>query len=394
MTVRVTIASRIFRPEAGAAAFRLGALADELSERGHEVTVLTTVPPGGGADDGDITVRRWPVLRDRSGSVRGYLQYLSFDIPLFFRLLGTRSDVVVVEPPPTSGVVTRVVCALTRTPYLYFAADVVSAAAAGVGVNRSVVRLLTVLERWVLNGSDGVIAVSEGVRQSLIEIGVRDDLIDVVGMGIDTTRFTHRPGQPAADGKTLVYAGTMSEIHGADVFVRAFAEIADLHPDARLLMFGRGVEVPALKLLADELAPGRIEFRSPESPARLSDAFSVAHAGLASVKPGVGYDFAFATKALSGLSAGAPVIYSGAGPLGPVIREHELGWAVDWDPTAVAKAMDEALSSSPEPDHRTALSRWVREHHSLRAVAGAAADVVLGCVVRGGQAQPPAELDR
>lgn len=71
MTVRVTIASRIFRPEAGAAAFRLGALADELSERGHEVTVLTTVPPGGGADDGDITVRRWPVLRDRSGSVRG-----------------------------------------------------------------------------------------------------------------------------------------------------------------------------------------------------------------------------------------------------------------------------------------------------------------------------------
>ncbi|BBF98931.1 MULTISPECIES: glycosyltransferase family 4 protein [Pseudonocardia] len=394
MSMRVTIASRIFRPEAGAAAYRLGALADELAERGHEVTVLTTVPPGGGTDDGAITVRRWPVLRDRSGSVRGYLQYLSFDIPLLVRLLRTRSDVVVVEPPPTSGAVTRLMCALTRTPYHYFAADVVSAAAAGVGVNGSVVRLLAALERWALNGSRGVIAVSEGVRQSLIEIGVRDDLIDVVGMGIDTVRFTHRPGLPAPDGKTLVYAGTMSEIHGADVFVRAFAEIADTHPDARLVMFGRGVEVPALQRLADELVPGRIEIRSPASPAVLSDEFSVAHAALASVKPGVGYDFAFATKALSGLSAGAPVIYSGVGPLGPVIREHELGWAVDWDPAAVAKAMNEALSSPPDGGRRTALSRWVREHHSLRSVAAAAANVVVGPAARDDRSSPPAQLDR
>ncbi|MEQ3551234.1 glycosyltransferase family 4 protein [Pseudonocardia nematodicida] len=379
MTARVAIASRIFRPEAGAAAFRLGALADELVERGHRVTVVTTTAPGGQRhDEGPITVRRWPVLRDRSGSVRGYVQYLSYDLPLFFRLLLTRSDAVVVEPPPTTGVVVRTVCALTGTPYYYFAADVMSAAAAGVGVNPSVVRLLTRLERWVLNGSRGVLAVSDGVRETLRGIGVRDELIHVVGMGIDTVRFAHRPGLPVPAMKTLVYAGTMSEIHGADVFVRAFAEIAGAHPDARLLMIGRGVDVPALQRLADEIAPGRVEFRSPESPERLSAEFSVAHAALASVKPGVGYDFAFATKALSGLSAGAPVVYAGVGPLGPIVREHGLGWAVDWDPAAVASAMAEALSARPDDQHRLALSRWVRDRHSLRAVAAAAADVAVG----------------
>ncbi|MEV1292949.1 glycosyltransferase [Pseudonocardia sp. NPDC049635] len=394
MSLRVTIASRIFRPEAGAAAFRLGALADELVGRGHRVTVLTSTPPEGVCDDGPMTVRRRRVLRDRSGSVRGYLQYLSFDVPLFFRLLATRSDVVVVEPPPTTGVVTRVVCALTRTPYHYFAADVVSAAAAGVGVNRTVVRLLAAVERWALNGSRSVLAVSEGVRQSLIGIGVRESLIDVVGMGIDTVRFTYRPGLPASAGRTLVYAGTMSEIHGAEVFVRAFAEIADLHPGARVLMFGRGVEVPALQRLADELVPGRVEIRPPESPDRLSEEFSVAHAALASVKPGVGYDFAFATKALAGLSAGAPVIYSGVGPLGPVVREHGLGWAVDWEPAAVAKAMDEALSSDPDDQRRADLSRWVLDHHSLRSVAAAAADVVVGPAARDGRSSSAARSDR
>ena len=99
---RVTIASRLFRPEHGAAAYRLGVLADELKIQGYDVTVLTTRPPAplssSAADDGGVTVRRWPVLRDKGGNVRGYIQYLSFDIPLFFRLLFGRMDVVVVEP--------------------------------------------------------------------------------------------------------------------------------------------------------------------------------------------------------------------------------------------------------------------------------------------------------
>lgn len=395
MTGRVAIASRIFRPEAGAAAYRLGALADELVERGYAVTVVTTVPPEGDCnDERAIAVRRWPVLRDSSGSVRGYLQYLSYDIPLFFRLFRTRSDVLVVEPPPTTGVVARLACWLTRTPYYYFAADVVSAAAEGVGVNRVVVRLLAAVERWALNGSRGVIAVSEGVRQSLVDIGVRDDLIDVVGMGIDTVRFAYRPGQTAPQAKTLVYAGTMSEIHGAEVFVRGFAEVAERHPEARLLMIGRGTDVPALKRLAAQLVPGRVEFRAPQSAEELSKEFSVAHAGLASVKPDVGYDFAFATKALSGLSAGAPVIYSGVGPLGPVVREHNLGWAVDWDSTAVAEVMDRALSSPPDDHRRRTLSRWVHDHHSLRAVAATAADVVVGPRVEEGHARRLVELDQ
>ncbi|MGX7824001.1 glycosyltransferase [Actinokineospora sp. 24-640] len=114
--MRVTIVSRLFRPETGADAYRLGALADELAVRGHQVRVLTTVPPKGTRiDDGGLDVRRWPVLRDKGGNVRGYVQYLSYDIPLFFRLLLTRGDVVVVEPPTTTGVVSRVACAARRT---------------------------------------------------------------------------------------------------------------------------------------------------------------------------------------------------------------------------------------------------------------------------------------
>ncbi|MDR7301861.1 glycosyltransferase family 4 protein [Haloactinomyces albus] len=377
MPQRITIVSRLFRPEAGAAAYRLGALADELTTQGHHVRVLTTVPPKGTRiDDAGLDVRRWPVLRDKGGNVRGYVQYLSYDIPLLFRLLFTKSDVVVVEPPTTTGVVSRIVCALRRTPYFHYSADVVSTAAEGIGVNRTVVRALKFLERWVLNGARRIIAVSDGVKKDLLSLGVPEDRITIVGVGIDTTRFDFTPNDEQTPAKKLVYGGTMSEIHGAAIFIRSFARIADKHPDATLLMIGQGVDVPALKDLANDLAPGKVEFRPPQSAEHLSNEFSTASAALASVKPGVGYDFAFATKALSSLSAGAPVIYAGVGPMASIIRDNDLGWAVEWDDDAVSEAMDRALTDSPDTARRVALSQWVKRNHSLQTVATNTVDIL------------------
>ena len=90
---RIVVASRLFAPEAAAAALRLRSLAEMLADRGARVTVLTTSPPSGSApvaDDPLVRVSRWPALRDKSGVVRGYLPYLSFDLPLLLRLAAVR----------------------------------------------------------------------------------------------------------------------------------------------------------------------------------------------------------------------------------------------------------------------------------------------------------------
>ncbi|NCD20571.1 MAG: glycosyltransferase WbuB, partial [Actinobacteria bacterium] len=102
----VLIASRIFAPEPAAASLRLRVLAEELAVAGYDVEVLTTTAPASPPpqDPAGVHVVRWPALRNADGYIRGYLGYLSFDIPLLFRLLlRRRPDVVVCEPPPTSG---------------------------------------------------------------------------------------------------------------------------------------------------------------------------------------------------------------------------------------------------------------------------------------------------
>lgn len=361
---RATIATRVFTPEGSAAAYRLGALAHALDKAGFATTVLTTRPPEAVAKTANI--RRWPVLRDRSGAVRGYLQYASFDIPLFFRLLfGPRADVVIVEPPPTTGVVTRLACALRRIPYIYYSADVSSTAAEGIGVSPFVVRILRAVESWVLRGARRVLTVSPEVADELVRLGSPRDRIVVVGTGIDTEAFG-LAGTVAGDGVPyFVYGGTVSEIQGAGVFVDAFALVAAQHPTARLKYFGGGVEFEQLRQRA--ATADRVDVHATVGANELAPWIRGAVAGLASVRPQRGYDFAFATKALVSLSCGTPVIYAGVGPLAEVVKAEKLGWAVDWDARAVAGAMTEALKTPTV--NRVALSRWIDENYSLDAVA-------------------------
>lgn len=388
---RVVIAARLFPPEPAAAAYRLGALARALVEQGAHVTALTTRPPAAAGShtwtEPGVRVSRWPVLRDSAGAVRGYLQFASYDGPLLLRLLLTRRpDVVVAEPPPTTGTVVRLVCGLRRVPYVYYAADVSSTAAAGIGVPGPVVRVLRAVERWVLRGAAGVLAVSPGVCSQVEQLGVPAARVTMVGTGVDTDQFTPDPAAPEHHtGRTLVYAGTMSEIQGVEVFVRAFARVATDHPDSTLVMLGGGAEEPALRQLAERLCPGRVRFKGLVSADRVAQELRTAAAGLASVRPARGYDFAFATKMFVSTACGTPVVYAGVGPGRSLVAEHDLGWTADWDVDQVAEALRHALDAPRDEARRQRLADWTRAHASLSQVGARAAERVLVCAAQAAQ---------
>ncbi len=389
---RVTLVTRIFAPEAAAATFRLTEVVRALVARGAQVRVLTTnPPPGRAADDAVVAgarVHRAPVLRDASGYVRGYLQYLSFDLPAAVRLLLTpRPDVVLVEPPPTTGAVVRAVTGARslvgrRVPYVYYAADVWSDASESVGAPAVVVTLLRAVERFALRGAAQVLAVSDGVADRVRELGA--DPVTVVRNGIDTTVFTPEGPAPAdaPEGPFLVYAGTASEWQGAEVFAEAMREVLWQVPGARLVFLGQGSSWPALQRVAAQLPPGAIELR-PLVPPDEAAAWQRAAAGaLVSVKPGLGYDFAYPTKVLAALACGTPVVYAGPGPAADDLRTHDLGEAVEYAVGPVAAAMVRVLSARASEGDRQLRAAWVREHRSLARTGAEAAQAVLAAVAR------------
>ncbi|WP_448003831.1 glycosyltransferase family 4 protein [Agromyces bauzanensis] len=374
--MRVRIATRIFEPEAAAAAFRLSALASALVSRGHSVTVVTSAPPKGLAaeprTDG-VAVRRAPVLRDARGQLRGYVQYLSFDVPLFFRMLfARRVDVVVVEPPPTSGAVVRLVSALRREPYVYYAADIWSDASATAGAPAWVVRAVRALERWAFRGARRVIAVSDGVADRVREISGRDR-VTVVRNGIDTDVFTP-DGPRATDGATIVYAGTTSEWQGADVFIRAMPRVLERVPDARLVYVGQGSAWEELRALAASHAPHAVDFVDAVPAGQAASFLRSARIGAVSLKPGQGYDFAVPTKIYASIACGTPVLFAGAGASVEVVR-GDLGRSVDWAAEPVADAIVSMLRDEA-PDARLARAGWAERNASIAATGRSAASVV------------------
>ncbi len=381
--MRVTIASRIFAPEPAAASFRLAALAAALADAGHDVTVLTSRLPrradaaaaagAAAAVDARLTIRRAPVLRDRSGAVRGYVPYLSFDIPLFFRLLvARRSAVLVVEPPPTTGLAAVAAAWLRRTPVVYYAADVLADAAASAGSPAAVVRVVRWMERTVWRRAATVLSVSPAVTARLGELGVPAARIVEVGNGIDTSVFTPDGATAEAEPGYALYAGTASEVHGAGVFVEALA----LVPQARLVFMGAGVELGALQRRADEVAAGRVTFLPTTAPELVARWLRGAAVALASVKPDGGYQFAFPTKLYAAAAAGTPLLFSGEGPGASFAQDAPLGIAAPHDPAAVAEALRSLLSAPASVAERHAQAQWARARVDLAAVARRAAAAV------------------
>lgn len=377
--MRVTIVSRIYRPEPAAAAIYLGAVADELLAQGDEVDVITATPPKGMAEEprGE-QVRTFPVLRDRNGYVRGYIPYLSFDLPLAFRLLfARRPDVVLMEPPPTTGVVVRVVCALRRIRYVYDAADIWSDAAQLEPAPSFVITVLRAMERFSLRGAAQIVTISEGVVNRLRALGV-DAPVTVTGFGADTREF---PSTISASQPLFVYAGSYSPSHGAEILIDAFAQFLPAHPDYVLRFIGNGSERPTVEARADALGVAdRIEYLDPIPPAELLPHLAAATATLATIKPSTIYEYSYASKVFSSLSAGCPVLFAGPGPTNALIdsANHRVraGVACEYDIDAIADAMTQLAEHRSSPQQRRDLGAWTAEEHSMSAVARRVVDVL------------------
>ncbi|MDN5789412.1 MAG: glycosyltransferase family 4 protein [Micrococcales bacterium] len=389
---RVTVASRLFSPEVAAAAFRLRALADAFADAGLAVDVVTTTPPGTPPGcsppitDGTLRVHRWPALRDDNGNIRGYLHYLSYDLPLAARLVcAPRPDLYVAEPPPTTGAVVRVVAGLRRRPYLYYAADIWSEAAGSAGAPAPLVALLRRLESWAMRGATRVLAVSEEVASRVDALGVDAARVTVVGNGVDTDLF--KPDGPSASATEpyFVYTGTMSEWQGAEVFIEGLSAHRSRGSPGRAVFLGQGSELAALRDCAQRLAPGAVDFLGIQPPEVAASWLRGAAAALVSIRPGLGYDFARPTKIYAATACGTPVIFAGAGAARRLVTDDGLGWGVDHDPAAVAEAMDLALARVAEPDTPPSpehLVRWTTQHASLWARANAAVAAILDTVAQ------------
>lgn len=141
------------------------------------------------------------------------------------------------------------------------------------------------LETLAANEADRVIAITEGLRNTLVERGVDPAKILVIPNGVDTKRFgplerdVELARQYGLDGKLVIgYVGSLNWYEGHDLLFEAVRRLRPRHPEMRVLIVGGGQEYEHLLALRSELGledvivmTGRIPFEQVEAHYSLID---------------------------------------------------------------------------------------------------------------------------
>src|SRR5690606_26788541 len=143
-----------------------------------------------------------------------------------------------------------------------------------------------------------------------------------------------------------------------------FAQVCAENPEVELVMYGQGAERDQIERLAHELAPGRVRFPGVVSGDEVARALSAAVAGLASLHPRRGYDFAFPPKMCAVTARSCRAVYAGPGPGRAMVVDKALGWAHECDSDTVADAMRNALATPRSAQEVSRIAAWPQEHAS------------------------------
>jgi glycosyltransferase involved in cell wall biosynthesis len=242
-------------------------------------------------------------------------------------------------------------------------------------------------ENAALAAAAKVVVVSDVDRRSLVARGVDPGRIVVNPNGVDASRFARGGGaevrsryEIGPDATVIGFVGSFGPWHGAPVLARAFVQVADRRPDARLLLVGEGLELPeTLKILREAGIEERVTAIGSVPPHEipgLLDACDILVAPHVPLAGGVEF-FGSPTKLYEYMAAGKAIAASRLGQIGEVL-EHGAT-AMLSEPGDAVGLLGALLDLTESPDLRSKLGANARrqavERHSWRLNARRIIDV-------------------
>lgn len=402
--MKIAFITQWYDPEVGSAAIP-GAVVRALQQRGHDVEVITGFPnyPTGRLYDGyrlrpylrdnvrGVVVHRLPLYPSHdSSAARRIVNFLSFMISatVMGPFLGRRCQVALVySTPATVGLVGIVLRALLRRPFVLYIQDLWPDTLTATGMLPG---RLTRPAEWVLHrfcnrvyrSAAHIAVISPGMKTLLMSRGVPERKIDVVYNWVDEELFRPAPAQPHDDGPfEVMYAGSIGNVQGLDVAVRAMAQLRP-EEDVRLRLIGTGGEVLALQRLARELGvDDRVRFEGPRSVAEMSQVMASAHVQLVCLKDDPLFHFTMPSKIQAILASGRPVITCAPGDVAALTTASGAGWAVaPGDAPGLADAIRAARSLSPH--QLDELGKAGQVYYQERLSARFGAELLEGALAR------------
>jgi glycosyltransferase involved in cell wall biosynthesis len=227
--------------------------------------------------------------------------------------------------------------------------------------------------RWlqeVCRRAAGLVAISGGVAEDLVELGARPSAVTVEHDGVALEHFGDVPPMEqaraelglAANVPTVVYAGSLLPWKGVDVLLGA----AERLPATRFVVVGGDADgIAVLRSRHGELANVRFDgFRPPEEVRRYLAAADVAVVPNRST-PAISARYTSPLKVFEAMGAGTAVVASDLPSLRDILEHDRTGWLVaPDDPDSLARGLSIVLS---DPNLRIKLVTHARKEVTRRS---------------------------
>jgi glycosyltransferase involved in cell wall biosynthesis len=215
--------------------------------------------------------------------------------------------------------------------------------------------------QWLYRQSDALLAASSEIAARCRDHGPSERVFRVDGV-TDVTRFDSAGGGESirkefglGPGPVIGCVARLAARRGHETLIRGFALLLAHHPDARLMLVGKGELRAPLEALVQNLGLGQhvlfAGYRDTDLPQVLDalDAF---------VLMGAGSDES-CRAALEAMAAGRPVVARRVGGLGDAVIDGRTGVLVDDDrPESVSAALRTLIE---DPERMRAMGRAGRE---------------------------------
>jgi glycosyltransferase involved in cell wall biosynthesis len=213
---------------------------------------------------------------------------------------------------------------------------------------------------WLLNQSTGIIAVSRALKEVMVNLGLQQEKIRVVGNGVDESRFAPMDRSKArgllrlpSDGQIMVAVGSLSEHKNHALLISATSVIISRWPDMQLYILGEGPFRERLeRMVRDKGLQGRVLLPGNQSNEKLNLWYNAADVScLSSCREG------WPNVLMESLACGTPVVATRVGGVPEVITSAAYGLLVEQSVPALAKGMESALGNQWD---REAIVRYAR----------------------------------
>jgi glycosyltransferase involved in cell wall biosynthesis len=361
-------------------------IATYLMEKGHRVTVITSVisyltgrnenntytQTSASTEDGLNIIHTYTYPALHRSFIHRVFSFFSFMVSSFFAAMKEK-DVDLVwgtTPPIFQGVTSWLTARLRGVPFLFEVRDLWPAFAIAIGVltNPLLISLSLWLERFLYRRADCVVVNSPGyichvtdrgaVRVKLIPNGANPKMFNPADEG-RAFRDSHD-----LEGKFVaLYAGAHGISNDLDTVLKA-AAILRANQKIVIVLVGDGKEKQRLRESAAKDGLDNVLFLPPVPKNEIAGVLAGAHACIAILKPLELYKTTYPNKVFDYLAAGRPVALAIDGVIREVVEQANAGLFVrPGDAAQLAEAL-RYLASNPKVAHEMGKNgrRYIEEN--------------------------------